>query len=235
MPFAPHPSFVYFDLDDTLLDHRSAERAALTDLCGHFSEAFADRPVAEVQSTYHVNNVALWAAYAAGEIDKETLRRRRFEVLLDRLAIVSLDADEASDYYLACYAKHWSYCPGAREAFLAIAPVLPAGILTNGFAEQQHAKLNQFPELRSGSRSVVISEEVGYMKPHPKLFAEASARAGADPASILYVGDSYASDIAGARRAGWQAAWYTLETATGSGEEAMRFTDWTALTGVLVR
>ncbi len=235
MPFTPRPSFVFFDLDDTLLDHRSAERAALRDLCIHFSEAFADRPLAEVQSTYHINNVALWTAYAAGEIDKETLRRRRFEVLLDRLQIASLDPDEASDHYLACYANHWSYCPGARDAFLAIADVLPTGILTNGFAEQQHAKLNRFPELRSRSRAVVISEEVGYMKPHPKLFAEASARAGAEPGAILYVGDSYTSDIAGARRAGWQAAWYAPETASGQGEEAMRFTDWTALTGVLLR
>ncbi len=235
MPFTPHPTFVYFDLDDTLLDHRSAERAALGDLCAHFPEAFADRPVTEVQSTYHVNNVALWTAYAAGEIDKETLRRRRFAVLLDRLAIDVLDPDEVSAYYLACYANHWTYCPGAREAFLAIAETFPTGILTNGFAEQQHAKLNRFPELRSTAHTVVISEEVGYMKPHPRLFAEASARAEVDPGSILYVGDSYASDIAGARRAGWQAAWYAPETASGQGEEAMRFTDWTALTGVLLR
>ncbi|MEZ4700660.1 MAG: HAD-IA family hydrolase [Rhodothermales bacterium] len=234
MPFSPHPAFVYFDLDDTLLDHHSAQRTALTHLYEHYREAFAGHDLDHVQAVYHTHNVALWTAYAAGEIDKEMLRRRRFEMLIDALGITSLDPIETGDHYMACYADHWRYCAGARDAFLQIAARMPTGILTNGFAEVQHAKLDRFPELRSHSVSVVISEEVGYLKPHPQLFAEATARAGVGPEQILYVGDSYHSDIAGSRKAGWQAAWYTPETTAGGGEEMLRFDDWAALTAALL-
>lgn len=233
MPFRPEPSFVYFDLDDTLLDHRQAERSALADVCTRFDHAFAGQSLEHVQHTYHTINAPLWVAYAAGEIDRETLKRLRFERLMTALRI-DLDPGVAGAHYMERYAAHWDYSPGAREAFLAIAARLPAGILTNGFAEVQHAKLDRFPELRHRSASIVISEEVGYLKPHPALFAEAATRAGVAPERILYVGDSYGSDIAGSHRAGWQAAWYTRDDATGKREERLRFSDWSVLTDALI-
>jgi putative hydrolase of the HAD superfamily len=47
------------------------------------------------------------------------------------------------------------------------------------------------------------------MKPHPKVFDVATERAGVVRDSILYVGDSYSSDIVGGRNAGWTTAWFT--------------------------
>jgi HAD superfamily hydrolase (TIGR01549 family) len=233
MPFSPHPTFVFFDLDDTLLDHRSAEKAALGELyCAH-PAAFEGHTLDALLETYHRINVALWASYAAGDIDRDTVQRERFTRCCDALRL-ALDPSEASAFYMDRYTRHWSYRHGAREAFLAIADTFPTGILTNGFAEVQHAKLDRFPELRHRTHAVVISEEIGFMKPHPQLFAEAARRACAAPAEILYVGDSYRSDIEGARKAGWQAAWYTDDEAAEGGHEAFRFREWGELTGALL-
>ena len=56
--------------------------------------------------------------------------------------------------------------------------------------------------------AVVVSQRVGTIKPHPAIFAAARAALGdPDPAAILHVGDDWAADVVGAKRAGWRAAW----------------------------
>lgn len=54
---------------------------------------------------------------------------------------------------------------------------------------------------------LVISGEVGWHKPDPRLFARATRQLGVRPEQILHVGDSWVEDVLGARAAGWQAAW----------------------------
>jgi putative hydrolase of the HAD superfamily len=54
--------------------------------------------------------------------------------------------------------------------------------------------------------SVVTSARVGYRKPHPAIFRAAMELAGGgDPESMVYVGDNYAHDVAGARAVGMRA------------------------------
>lgn len=66
-------------------------------------------------------------------------------------------------------------------------------------------------------RAIVVSERVGTIKPHPAIFRAAeealgvSAGGGAGDGTpggaILHVGDDWAADVIGARRAGWRAAY----------------------------
>ena len=209
-------SFIYFDLDDTLLDHRGAEKRALRDLHAHYSEAMALTELGHFQETYHAINSDVWRRYGAGQITKERAKLERFEGVLSTLDLdVSLPADELSTYYLSRYARYWSYLPYARDAFLRIAQAYPVGIMTNGFVEIQNAKLDQFEELRSHSTVILISEEIGFMKPDRRLFEHAATSAGFAPDHILYIGDSYRSDILGGVRAGWQVCWYRPEDVSG--------------------
>jgi putative hydrolase of the HAD superfamily len=56
--------------------------------------------------------------------------------------------------------------------------------------------------------AIVVSQRVGTIKPHPAIFAAARAALGdPDPLEILHVGDDWAADVVGAKRAGWRAAW----------------------------
>jgi putative hydrolase of the HAD superfamily len=55
--------------------------------------------------------------------------------------------------------------------------------------------------------AVVVSQRVGTIKPHPAIFAAAlEALGGPDPEACLHVGDDWAADVVGAKRAGWRAA-----------------------------
>ena len=207
------PRFVYFDLDDTLLDHRRAERAALADVHAHYADHVGHHDLAHVQATYHAHNVPLWRDYGAGRITATDLKRLRSERLLTALGATGLDPVAFSDAYLSRYARHWHWLDGARDAYHRIADALPVGILTNGFREQQTAKLASLPEIADRAATVVISEDVGAMKPHPEVFAYATRSASEAlgtalvPSDVLYVGDSYHSDVVGGTGYGWRVAW----------------------------
>jgi HAD superfamily hydrolase (TIGR01509 family) len=54
---------------------------------------------------------------------------------------------------------------------------------------------------------VVISEAVGFRKPHPKIFEEGLAASGAAPQAALHVGDMAEADAWGAGRLGFRAVW----------------------------
>lgn len=222
--------FVYFDLDDTLLDHRHAEQTALSDVRQAFEEVFAGIDDETIHQTYRACSTPLWRQYAAGDIEKADLKLGRFEQLLTALDIDALEAQTVSDHYLQRYAAHWRFVSGARDAFLRIADRFPVGVLTNGFAEIQAEKFDRFPVLRDRSEAIVISEETGYMKPHAQVFAHAARTANARPEHILYVGDSYHSDVQGGRAAGWQVAWFT-RNGTKSPDDSSRFVfeDWGTL------
>lgn len=231
-----HPTniqFIYFDLDDTLLDHRRAERRGLEDVYRAHEVHFQHVTIAAVQDTYHSHSVPLWQQYAQGAIGKHDLQRLRFQNTLDSLGINTLEAESLNAFYLGCYSRHWVLTDEARVAFHTLADHFPVGILTNGFSEVQHAKFDRFPELRDRSDVLIISEETGYMKPHPELFAYAAAAAGVPAETILYVGDSYTSDVQGALQAGWQSAWYTTRSDQQT-NNVFRFEEWERLTNCLL-
>ncbi|HLA16872.1 MAG TPA: HAD family hydrolase [Candidatus Limnocylindrales bacterium] len=59
-------------------------------------------------------------------------------------------------------------------------------------------------------RAIVVSQRVGTIKPHPSIFRAAEEAMGlgaADRPTILHVGDDWAADVVGAKRAGWRAAY----------------------------
>jgi HAD superfamily hydrolase (TIGR01549 family) len=220
--------FVYFDLDDTLLDHQRAEHRALGDVCTEYDEAFAELTEEAVRSAYRDHNSTLWQQYEAGEIDANELERRRFEQLLESLAVTGVQPARVNEHYLNCYAEHWALTKGSRAAFRAVAERYPVGILTNGFADTQRAKLDQFPQLRNRLDALVISAEVGTPKPHSAVFEYAAREADTEPGAILYVGNSLRSDVGGGLQADWQVAWYGGDPSRAS-DEVFCFEKWDAL------
>jgi len=223
--------FVYFDLDDTLLDHRHAERKALADVRDRYLEVFGALSVDELQEQYHAINAPLWRRYADGEIDKATLKDQRFARLLSAVGADHADPALVRRYYMQRYGHHWRFIPGARDAYEAVAERVPVGVMTNGFAEVQAEKLREFSVLKARAEAVVICEETGALKPDPAVFEHATERAGVAPEEVLYVGDSYRSDVEGAQRAGWRVAWFAPEGPDGRSpdERGFVFEDWAQL------
>ena len=235
---ANEPAFVYFDLDDTLLDHRTAEKNALADVRAAFPDAFDGITAAQVQQVYHQHNELLWERYSDGEIEKEELKRLRIEQMLETLAVDGVAPERIGAHYIERYTHHWTPTDGAFDAFERVADRFPVGLLTNGFSETQHAKIERFPVLAERAETVVVGEETGFLKPDARVFARAAELASSAPTATLYVGNSLRSDVEGGLGAGWQVAWYTPYGLNGEtppqSDRLFRFETWPQLTNWLL-
>ena len=74
-----------------------------------------------------------------------------------------------------------------------------AGRLMRGILEEQGV-LDYFETL-------AFSDEVGYVKPDPRLFLAALEELGVEPWKAVHVGDSVKSDVLGAKNAGMKTVW----------------------------
>ena len=201
------PSFIYFDLDNTLLNHTKAESAAQKDTFTGFHE-FEETDIALWLDAYKEENHELWLKYQQGKIDRDYLQYQRFYRPMKKLGLSTDNSSEIGLAYMQNYRKYWTWVDGAKEALELVADRFPIGIVTNGFLETQQNKI-EVMGLDQYTDNFIITEEIGVMKPHPKVFDVATERSGADRNEILYVGDSYSSDVIGGRDAGWQTAWFT--------------------------
>ncbi|MFU8859544.1 MAG: YjjG family noncanonical pyrimidine nucleotidase [Cyclonatronaceae bacterium] len=223
------PEFIYFDLDDTLLDHKRAEKAALRDIWYHY-DYLRQISTVKLQNEYQKVNKLLWDEYGSGKIDRAELQRRRFEETLENLGFDGSVFNEMGRRYMERYRMHWHWIDGAEEALKDLSRRYRVGFLTNGFSETQKLKVRHFG-LDRISEHIVISEDVGVMKPDPRIFSHATKLSGVVASSILYVGDSWTSDIQGGSAAGWNTAWFVKDT---NGQEIPKgtlvFNDFAELT-----
>ena len=96
---------------------------------------------------------------------------------------------------------------GAASCSRRSTPRVPIAIVSNNLLEEQTDKLR----LCGFDRFVddlVVSEEIGITKPDPAIFRFALDRLGVPADEAVMVGDSWAADIVGARRAGIRAVWF---------------------------
>jgi HAD superfamily hydrolase (TIGR01509 family) len=100
--------------------------------------------------------------------------------------------------------------PGAREALDAFhRRGLSMGVVSNssfGAYVIRHELAKH--GLTDHLQVIVVSAEYVVRKPNPLLFETAAALIGLSPADIWFVGDSFDTDIAGARAAGMTSVWY---------------------------
>jgi len=101
--------------------------------------------------------------------------------------------------------------PAAESVLRVLAGRCPVAILSNW---PLAATIDRYVEARGWApllAAVVVSQRVGTIKPHPAIFAAARSALG-DPvrASILHVGDDWAADVVGAKRAGWRAGYLAV-------------------------
>jgi HAD superfamily hydrolase (TIGR01549 family) len=222
---------IFFDLDNTLLDHNAAERGAITALFATNPERFGLEGIALDAATfvpaYSRVNEQLWYDMAFGRIAPHDLKRERFAQTLAELyphlpTKTAHDAGESMGrLYLEQYRLHWSLLPHAHEVVQHISSLphtqglkRPVGIISNGFTDQQRGKLAHFG-WETQFAPVLLSGEIGVMKPHKAIFDAALEAASAlrsehppvQAQEALYIGDSYAHDIEGAAQAGWRTIW----------------------------
>ncbi len=198
---------IFFDLDNTLFDHARAERTALVEI---LNSHLQDGAVELFVAAYHRVNAMLWRQMAEGEIAAEALKVQRFKMVFDELGLPSPDCVALSQDYLEVYSGMAFTVPGAREVLADLSKNYVLGVLSNGFPPVQRNKLAA-TGLESFFVHQVFSGDVGAMKPSRKIFDFAADLSAAAPGHLAYVGDSFESDVVGAKNAGWLAIFFDPE------------------------
>jgi len=213
---------VFIDWDDTIGDWKGAEAKALRDLYQQygFSRWFVDE--SEFKTTYETYNKGLWEKYGRGEITKQYLHRERFLHLFEAVGATGDNivlADEMGDKFLQLTNKYFSVIPQADETVRYLAAKYPLTILSNGFKEVQYYKFAH-SGLQNCFRHTIISEEVGINKPQAGIFELALCLNDVQKEEAVMVGDSYYSDIQGAKNAGIDQLWICPDGQVHEGEKA---------------
>ena len=200
---------VFFDLDDTLFDHRYASRCALERLRATYDQlAHADLPDLESANLEILNAVHL--DVLSGVIGPDEARERRFGELFRRFG-ASLSAEElrgVAAWYREEYCNHWRAVPGGIELLKKIKERgIMTGIVSNNLLEEQMQKL-RICNLQEHLDVLVISEEAGVSKPNARIYEIALERANVKSHETVMIGDAWENDIVGAQAAGIRTIWY---------------------------
>lgn len=211
---------IFLDWDQTIGDWESAEYRALQDLYATYRLSEWYDCFEDYLLVYRTRNVELWQLYGEQEVTKEYLHRERF--LYPMLKPLGLDvlpcppramvelADEMGKEFLTLTNKYFTLLPDAERVVKYLSQKYPLTIISNGFSEVQYYKF-EHSGLKPYLTHILISEEVGSNKPQPGIFEEALIRNGVTKDEAIMIGDSYSSDIAGAKAAGIDQIWITTE------------------------
>ncbi|MEN9946516.1 MAG: hypothetical protein RLZZ293_902 [Pseudomonadota bacterium] len=195
-------SWILFDADETLF-HFDAFTGLKTLFQQHFNLNFTEQDYQQ----FELINKPLWVEYQNGKITAEQLKQQRFSVWANQLNICPLQLNTKFMYTMAQIS---TLLVGAEELISQLYQRTKLAIITNGFTELQQLRLDQHG-WQDYFELVIVSEQVGYAKPHPQIFNHAFELMNyPDKNNILIVGDNPDSDILGGMQAGIDTCWLNL-------------------------
>jgi putative hydrolase of the HAD superfamily len=200
---------IFFDLDSTLWDFEKNSNKTLLQLIDRFSlvKKGIDTPENFIRR-YKIHNERLWDLYRIDKIRKEDLRGKRFLLTMQDYGIN--DFQLAEDFGLA-YIEESPYktelFPFSHEILNYLKEQYTLHIITNGFQEVQHIKL-EASKLHMYFDIVITSEQVGVKKPNPKIFEFALEKANALAHESIMIGDDLIVDVLGAKNVGMTAVYF---------------------------
>jgi putative hydrolase of the HAD superfamily len=197
---------IFFDIDQTLLDHDYAEKMSAIDFFQKHRDVLT-LTEEEFVTQWNALSKKYFDKYLAKEISFQEQRRMRMKEMFAHFNVDLSDteADMRFEVYLDCYKNNW-------KAFEDVIPCLKElqgkqlGIITNGDYKQQIEKLDKIG-IRHFFACIITSSEVGFSKPDKRIFEEASQKARGNVQECYYVGDRLDVDAMGSANAGMKAIW----------------------------
>ncbi len=191
-----------FDLDNTVLNFDSGERAALLEAF----ESFGIEPTEELLGDYHHINIKYWEKLERGELSRIEVLEGRFDELF-RLYGIDCTGERIQGVYEKNLCLHYDFIPDAEELLEKLYEKNDLYIVSNGCAEVQASRIAG-AGLRKYFKDFFISENIGFDKPDVRFFdACFSAVPDFEKERAIMIGDSLTSDIKGGKNAGIKTCW----------------------------
>lgn len=198
---------IIFDVDDTLYDQADSFRKTCRKM---LSVSLSDDELNRLYMISRKYSDALFDEQVAGKITKKEMHIRRIkDACID--FNIEMTEKEAIDFQAAYVAEQQNITLFNEVKNLLDFLIInkkQVAVLTNGATDHQAMKIKQLNLAKwIPKENLFISETVGYAKPSEKAFAVLEEKLRLKKDKTVYVGDSFANDIVGAKQAGWQAVW----------------------------
>lgn len=199
---------IFFDLDHTLWDFDKN-----SELC--FQQIFKEQGLKlnfdSFLKAYIPINFEYWKLFREEKVSKSELRYGRLKKTFEKISYAVSDdlIHTLSEEYIANMANHNYLIEGTIDILEYLSQKYQLHIITNGFKEVQHLKLEN-SKIKKYFKTVVTSECVGVKKPNPKVFEYALQKANATVKNSYMIGDSYEADVLGAFNFGIQPIYFDI-------------------------
>lgn len=122
----------------------------------------------------------------------------------------SLNVEEMYVLWYDHFHEFQHFMPGAKKALDELSKTYKLGMITNGPHKSQLIKIQKLG-IEEYFHPLLISESFGVAKPDPSIYWAACQEMGLKPEEVIYVGDTFSTDIVGAIQAGLVPIWYCYE------------------------
>lgn len=202
---------LFFDLDNTLFDFDASAQLTLVDLYKEFELQQWFKSADEFTSIFKVHNTRLWNAYRVNKVKKQEVNLGRFEqTLQERTNEASHLVEEMACFFLKKTTSKAIVVDGALETLSYLKTRYKLHIISNGFREVQHTKLN-ICGLTPFFSTILLSEQAKAQKPSAAFFHLALSNANARKKESLVIGDLPETDIEGARNYGIDSVYFNYD------------------------
>jgi HAD superfamily hydrolase (TIGR01549 family) len=197
-----HITTVIFDMDGTLIEHTWQLSQITEALFARFADKLAPVSHNEFYDLFWSKNEDMWYMMVDGVLDGDTAAKYSYINTLHALGKDTALAEPMLAYWHQLVLEEARPFEDTFTVLTALRDKYATGIVTNGFATLQRAKINRY-HLAEYVDFILVSEEAGFHKPDKRIFLKALEMAGnASAQQTLYIGDNPISDIQGAQQIG---------------------------------
>lgn len=194
--------YIFFDLDETLLDFNRAEKEAVAFALSNFGI----EPTEKTLLRYSKINLSQWKLLEQGKITLPEVKIGRFELLFKELSS-DASAKAAAEFYENNLAEGAYPLFGAEDTLKALQSGFRLFLVSNGTAEVQERRLEK-TGFGKYFEKIFVSEEIGFFKPDKRYFESCFAAIdGFEKEKAVMVGDRLTSDVLGGKNAGIRTVW----------------------------
>lgn len=196
-------TIIFFDIDDTLIDHTSASERAINTVYLKYSDIIQIKEELFKERWMELANY-YFQAFLHNRISFEM----RLTYIVSTLFSLKGDDDILNNiiqYYLDAYENSWNLYMDVYSCLNKLKGHR-LGIISNGSAEQQKRKLKKCGIFQYFD-TIIISEEYRIAKPDLRLFELACSKAGTEEKKCICIGNSLEHDVLPFNKLGGYGIW----------------------------
>ncbi len=205
------PRAILFDLDDTILRFSASGEECWRDVCQSYAPRVPGVAAKRLLDTVLATGKAYWTRPdlpASKRLDLPRSRREHVTTALRSLGVDDVGlAHELADRFSATRGDGIRPFAGAAETLALLRDRgVRMGLITNGAAEPQWAKIDRF-DLAQYFSVIVVEGEFGVGKPDERVYRHAMRELGVTPAETWMVGDNFGWEVEAPQALGITAIW----------------------------